>query len=170
MKLLLPSIKYKKSYLQALKEGEGEVSRTPLSQPKEEESFEEFVKNLRLQAKGLNLPDGWVPASEFWLVEKDEFIGRVSIRHTLNEHLLKLGGHIGYHIRIRKRKMGYGKVILKLALLEAKKLGLTKILITCDDDNVGSQKIIEENGGVLENIVDVGKDLPLKRRYWIRIP
>ncbi len=163
----MPSVKYQKSYLQALEEGEGEVSRTLLSKPKEGESFAEFVKNLQDMAEGLNLPAGFVPATEFWLVDNGEFIGRVSIRHSLNSNLLKLGGHIGYYIRISKRKMGYGKIILKLALLKAKKLGLTKILITCDDTNFASAKIIEENGGVLENKVEVGDNLPKKRRYWI---
>lgn len=169
MKLVLPSVKYQKSYLQALEEGEGEVSRTLLSKPKEDESFVEFVKNLKDQAKGLNLPEGFVPATELWLVDNGEFIGRASIRHSLNPHLLKLGGHIGYYIRISKRGKGCGKEILRLALLEAKKMGLSNILITCDATNTASAKIIKDNGGVLENIIDVGENLPRKCRYWIKL-
>lgn len=169
MKLVLPSVKYKKSYLKAVEEGKDEVGVTVLRKPKENEPFEEFVKNIRSEARGLNLPEGWVPASEFWLIDNDEFIGRVSIRHTLTDHLLKIGGHIGYWIRPSKRNMGYGKKILKLALSEAKNLRILKILVTCDDTNTGSCKIIESNGGILEDIVENDKDNPPKRRYWITI-
>lgn len=169
MKLVLPSIKYQKSYLEALEEGEGEISRTLLSKPKDDETFERFVKNLRDQAKGLNLPEGFVPATELWFVDNNEFIGRVSIRHSLTEHLLKIGGHIGYYIRISKRRKGYGKIMLKMALQKAKKLGLKKALVTCDITNSASAKIIESNNGILENIVEVGENLPQKRRYWITI-
>ncbi len=169
MKLLLPSVKYKQSYLKAVKEGRDEVGITILKKPKKDEPFEEFVKKLRGEAKGLNLPEGWVPATELWLIDNEEFTGRVNIRHELTDHLLKVGGHIGYWIRPSKRKMGYGKEILKLALLEAKKLGIIKVLVTCDEGNIGSCKIIEANGGILENIVDNDNDHPLKRRYWITL-
>ena len=169
MQLILPSVKYNQSYLKALEEGREETGIVVLRKPKVGESFEEFVKNICGEAKGLNLPEGWVPASEFWLIDGSEFVGRVSVRHTLNNHLLKIGGHIGYYIRTSKRKMGYGKKILKLALLKAKKLGITKALVTCDEGNIGSQKIIEASSGILENIVEVGENLPKKRRYWIII-
>ncbi len=169
MKLVLPSVKYQKSYLEALEEAKGETGVTVLVKPEANQTFGQFVKNKIEQAKGLNLPEGWVPATELWLIDKDEFIGRVSIRHRLTENLLKLGGHIGYYIRPSKRKMGYGKIILKLALKETKNLGISKALVTCDDTNVGSCKIIEANGGILENMVGNGQDNPLKRRYWIKI-
>jgi len=65
--------------------------------------------------------------------------------------------------------MGYGNTVLQLALIEAKKIGLTKVLLTCDDGNVASQKIIENNGGVLENIIEEKKGKQKKRRYWLLI-
>lgn len=169
MKLVVPSIKYQRSYLEALIESEGETGPTVLVRPEANQSFEQFVKNKIEMSKGLHLPEGFVPATELWLVDKEEFIGRVSIRHELNENLLKLGGHIGYYIRPSKRKMGYGKMILKLALKETKKLGISKALVTCDDTNLGSAKIVESNGGILEDKIENGKDNPLKRRYWIEI-
>ena len=169
MKLVLPSVEYKQSYLKAVEEGRDEVGATTLKKPKKDEPFEEFVKSIRSEAKGLNLPEGWVPATELWLIDNEELIGRVNIRHELTDHLLKVGGHIGYWIRPSKRKMGYGKEILKLALLEAKKLGISRILVTCDDTNIGSCKIIEANGGILENIVDNGQNHPRKKRYWITL-
>jgi predicted acetyltransferase len=105
-----------------------------------------------------------------WLIDKDEFIGRVQIRHELTEYLEKYGGHIGYYIRPTKRKMGFGNKILEMAINEAKKIGFEKVLLTCNDDNIGSWKIIEANGGVLESVLDPEKEgEKKKRRYWIII-
>lgn len=169
MRLVLPSVKYKKSYLQAAGEGKNEQGLTALRQPKEDEPFEVFVKHILGKRKGLNLPEGFVPATELWLVDKGEFVGRASIRHSLTEHLHKIGGHVGYYIRVSKRGQGYGKKILKMALQKAKRLGIDSALITCDLNNIPSAKVIEANGGVLESIVSVGKNLPKKKRYWIAI-
>lgn len=108
-----------------------------------------------------------MPASTRWLVDDGEFIGRVSVRHQLTEKLLQEGGHIGYGIRPSKRKMGYGTKILELALPLAKSLVIDKALLTCNDENLGSQKIIEKNGGVLENKVQL--PTKLERRYWISL-
>ncbi len=125
------------------------------------------MKKLTDESEGKNLTDGRVRQSTYWLVDNNEIIGRVAIRHTLTEHLLREGGHIGYDIRPSKRKMGYGKKILSLAILKAKALGIDKILVTCSESNIGSKKIIEANGGILENRVDVGNGRTAKLRYWI---
>jgi predicted acetyltransferase len=167
MQLILPSLKYKKEFLEALEESKNEKGETRLSRARENESFEDYVQRMGNDAKGLNLLKGNVPATTFWLMDKNILIGRVQIRHKLNDSLLKRGGHIGYYIRPSKRKMGYGKEILRLALLETKKLGISKVLITCYYDNLASQKIIEANGGVLENTIKIEKDKPETRRYWI---
>ena len=113
-----------------------------------------------------NLFEGFCPTSIFWLVKNNEYIGRISIRHELNKWLLNYGGHIGYEICPTKRKSGYGKTILKLGLDKAKKMGLRKVLITCDSDNIASKKIIELNSGKFENklVMDTGVE---KLRYWI---
>jgi predicted acetyltransferase len=169
MKLVLPTIRYKQSYIEALKESKDETGETILAKPFKGQSFEEFVQLLIDNSKGKNLPKGYVPATTFWLIDKDELIGRVQIRHELNDFLLKKNGHIGYYIRPSKRKMGYGKRILQLALVEAKKMGLPKVLVTCDEDHLTSQKIIEANGGILENIIEIEKDKPKTRRYWINV-
>jgi len=170
MELVLPSVKYKESYLKALKEAETDPGDkiSKLHKPKENQSFEDFVEYFYDEMKGLNLPEGYVPATMLWLIDKGEFIGRIQIRHK--EPVLVCSGHIGYYIRPSKRKMGYGKKILEMALPEAQKIGLKKVLLTCNDDNIGSIRIIESNGGVLENIVDGEKEgEKKKRRYWIKI-
>lgn len=168
MKLELPSVIYKDQYFQALVEGKDEDGDTFLDIPRNDQSFEDFVQMYHDHREGLNLPEGWVPSTMFWLIHNDEFIGRVSIRHSLNDYLYKYGGNIGYYIRASKRKMGYGKKALELALKEAKKLGLSNVLITVDDNNLGSQKIILANGGVFENAVDDEEpNKPKTLRYWI---
>ena len=101
------------------------------------------------------------------MIDKNAFIGRLSLRHELNEFLLKIGGHIGYEIRPSRRKQGYGTEILRLGLEKAKELGLHRVLVTCDEDNIGSKKIIEHNGGKFENSIEIDGDKVKKLRYWI---
>lgn len=172
MELVLPTLKYKEGYVGALEEAKNDPGNkiSKLHEPKEGESFEDFVNHFHDEMKGINLPEGYVPATMFWLIDNGEFIGRVQIRHEFTDQLFKHGGHIGYYIRPTKRKMGYGTKILEMALVEAKKLGFEKVMVSCNDDNIGSRKIIEANGGVLENIVEGEKEGdPKKRRYWITI-
>ena len=169
MQLVKPSLRYKEAYLDALEESKSETSDTQLNKPQENQSFEEFVQQLVDNEVGKNLPEGWVSATMLWLLDNNEIIGRIHIRHELNEYLFKYGGHIGYYIKPSKRNMGYGKKILELSLIEAKELGLTKVLVTCDDDNLGSKKIIEANGGMLENKVGKGIGKSQTCRYWIEL-
>lgn len=177
MKLVLPSVEYKESFIEAVKEFQADQDYTHRNQwyrkqsiPELEADFEVFVERELSHARGENLREGYVPYSTFWLVGNGEFIGQVNIRHKLNDHLLKIGGHIGYDIRPSKRGKGYGTKMLELALIEAKKLGIDKVLITTDIRNIASRKIIENNGGILENQIpnpEMGHDA---LRYWIDIP
>jgi predicted acetyltransferase len=174
MQLVLPSSRYEASFIEAVEayQKEDGIDRLDIYQLNLQylkDNFQEYVKKLISESEGKNLPEGYVPQTTLWLIDRDEFIGRVSIRHELTEQLLKVGGHIGYDIRPSKRKMGYGKKILEMALPEAKKLGIEKVLVTCNETNIGSKKIIEENGGVLENIVEMGERKPRKLRYWIKL-
>ena len=168
IKLVSPSASYQSSYLEALKEFVEEGRDLEYRGPQTDEPFTDFLKRIEGFRLGEGLPKGYVPESVMWLVDDAEFIGEASIRHTLTEHLLKEGGHIGYVIRPSKRKQGYGKQILELALEEAKKLDIKNVLLTCDETNIGSAKIIEANGGVLENAVEIGQGQPRKLRYWIK--
>ncbi len=172
MELVKPSIEYKDSFIEATKEfqAEGRNLNIDTEEFLKSGSIEKYLEKLKKQEKGLDLPEGYIAHSVFWLVDNGEFMGAIDIRHKLTEHLEKIGGHIGYSIRPTKRKMGYGTKMLALALPEAKKLGIDRVLLTCDDDNIASAKIIESNGGILENkiIGAYGKeDGKLKRRYWI---
>jgi predicted acetyltransferase len=125
------------------------------------EHFLRKTENLRL---GIDVPPDWVPAT--FLVAEDEgrIVGRVSIRHRLNDYLLTVGGHIGYAVRPASRGRGYAGRILEVALVEARALGIGNALLTCDTDNLASKATIERNGGMLED----GSGAQAKLRYWIR--
>ena len=175
MKLILPSAEYKDSFIKAVREYKGEAETEPtrsyrnLSIEELETDFGAFVEQERSHAEGKNQPQGYVPQTEFWLVDGGEYIGRVSVRARLNEHLLQIGGHIGYNIRPSERGKGYGNKLLELALQEAKKMGIERVRITCDVDNVASRKIIEKNGGIFQDKIpkpDSGFDI---LRFWIDI-
>ncbi|MBP6882466.1 MAG: GNAT family N-acetyltransferase [Candidatus Levybacteria bacterium] len=174
MELISPSSEYKDQFIDAVKEYQAIESddRRDIYEINTEEleiDFPTYLKKLNLQSQGENLPEGYVPVSTFWLVDNHEFIGRVSIRHRLTPDLMKIGGHIGYDIRPSKRKMGYGKKILELALLKAKELGIERVLATCIETNIGSKKIIESNGGVFEERIPADDGKSARLRYWINL-
>ncbi|WP_129668034.1 GNAT family N-acetyltransferase [Phytoactinopolyspora endophytica] len=125
------------------------------------EVFTEYVRWLRAQAlESSTRPNGWVPSTTLWWVDGVHFLGRIAIRHWLNAHLRRLGGHIGYDVRPSARRLGHATAMLHAALPVAHELGIEQALITCDEDNVASRKVIERNGGVFENKIDN------KLRFW----
>ena len=161
---------YKEAYLLSLekiKEGIIRKHNLMFENPDKVDIIQK-MKDNRNQSK---LPSYYVPSYDYFAVDDDKFIGVIHIRIKLTDNLLKYGGHIGYGVNPKYWRQGYGKKILKLALQEYKDLiEEDKILITCDDDNIGSYKIIEFSGGVLENKVtneDLGERF-ITRRYWIR--
>jgi len=132
----------------------------------EHEEWASYVRKLDAWRRGLDLPDDRVPATFLVAIAGGELVGRVSVRHELNEFLANFGGHIGYGVRPAHRRRGYGGEILRQALIIARAVGIDRVLLTCDDDNGPSARVIERHGGVLE---DVRPDPsgPAKRRYWI---
>jgi predicted acetyltransferase len=135
-----------------------------------DEPFDMYVEKLQDQKQGKQLPDGWVSCSTLFLAREDgKILGKSSLRHELNDFLKNIGGHIGYVIRPDERQKGYGSAILKLTLGKAKELGLERVLVTCDEDNIASAKIIERSGGVLEDTYQEDETAVLKRRYWIEL-
>lgn len=158
----------KREYLAALKESKRERQVTRLAEPKG--SFEDFVRMYKDMEKGKNLPKYYVPATMYWLVDGQHFFGWISIRHRLTARLRDFGGHIGYWIRPKYRKKGFGTLILKLGLQKAKQLGLKKILITCSPSNPASRKIIERNGGKFLDVRRARTHFNTKEvRFWIHL-
>lgn len=112
---------------------------------------------------------GKVPSSAYFCLdeERDIVVGAVDIRHYLNDALLLNGGHIGDGVRPSERRKGVATAMIGLALEECKKLGIEKVLMVCNKENIGSAKSIINNGGILENEVEV--DGVVEQRYWITI-
>jgi predicted acetyltransferase len=130
--------------------------------------FTRYLELLDEHARGEHLPPTHVPSTFLFAFDGSRIVGRVAIRHALNDFLLRVGGHIGYVVVPEFRRRGYATAMLRQSLeIARRRLGMARVLVTCDDDNVGSIRTIEKNGGVLENIV-TGPDLDKpKRRYWI---
>jgi predicted acetyltransferase len=127
-----------------------------------DEAFRAFAEEVSAQRlEETPRPVGFVPGTELWWVEDDEFQGRVVIRHRLTPALLEAGGHIGYDVRPSARRRGHATAMLREALLVARGLGIESALVTCNVDNVGSRTVIERNGGVIED------ERAGKLRFWV---
>ena len=163
IRLVEPEERYLKSYLEAYDEFQSMgVSTYGLTDARGCDIFEKFA-NYRLER---NLKPNRVGSHFYWLVDDETvyFIGELSIRHLLNEALFLRGGHIGYCVRYGQWGRGYATQMLHQAEEKAKELGIARALVTCDDDNIASARVIEKNGFVYENTV-VAEGIPT-RRYW----
>lgn len=162
---------YKEAYVLSLRKmEEGIISKHDLSFDNPDEI--DVIQKLKDSRDKTKLEEGKVQSYSYFLVEDDKFIGIINIRLELNDRLLRYAGNIGYGINPKYWNMGYGTTLLKLGLEKAKELGLKdKVLITCDDDNIASAKIIEKNGGVLENKVEntIKDETFITRRYWVKL-
>lgn len=168
MKLISPNLKLKQEYLEMMKDWESTGEElVPFPIKYDYSDFEELVDK---QTRFLDQADpGFVSHSTFWLLnDADEIVGVSNMRHYLNKGLLNHGGHIGYGIRPSARKKGYATKILELTLIEAKKMGIEKALLTCDHDNIASEKTILKNGGKLWK-QQVYNDEETKL-FWIQLP
>ena len=133
------------------------------------ENVTAFIRSLRLYSKGIELPSGFVPTTTFFLLSNNRIVGRSSLRHRLTAELANEGGHIGYDIRPSERMKGYGNLILKLMLNKARSIGLNRVLVTCDVDNVASARIIQKNGGKLYGQSISNKTGKVVSQYWIEL-
>jgi predicted acetyltransferase len=130
--------------------------------------FRRYLEVLAQHAQGENLPVDHVPSTFLFAFAGARIVGRVSIRHSLTPMLERVGGHIGYVVVPEFRRRGCATEMLRQSLLIAReKLGLDRVLLACDDDNVASIRTIEKNGGILEDIVRASDSAKPKRRYWI---
>ena len=123
----------------------------------------QFDKQLREETY---IPDGYVGGTTYFVVEDNQMVGTVNIRHQLNEYLYQSGGHIGYSVAVSKRRQGIATAMLMFAIEECLKMGIQDILVTCKKGNIASRKTIEKCGGQLENEIDIDHKKIL--RFWIK--
>ena len=164
--LVVPSAKLKSAFLEMANEfhlaGEDRYDSA-------RDDFTAYLARVEQFAAGRDLPPDRVRSDEYWLMFEDRLIGRSGLRHRLTRSLENEGGNIGYDIRPRERLKGFGTLILKLTLKKARDLGFARVLVTCDEDNIGSARIIESNGGVLNGTGVSERSGKQVRRYWIEL-
>lgn len=151
---------YRQAFLDAGDSMDGTGALRKLADPKE------YIKNCIACEDPATVPADLVSATQLLLIRKndDKLLGMIQIRHDFNDYLEKFGGHIGYSVKPSERRKGYAKKMLEMALPFCKQLGLKKVLITCNDNNIGSEKTILDNGGIYESINN-GHTLILRLSY-----
>ncbi|MBQ8200566.1 MAG: GNAT family N-acetyltransferase [Clostridia bacterium] len=168
LRLIAPCDAYLPSYTEACDEYSAFPRRAgnPFSDPRSTDLLAKYERYRQAR----DLPPGYVGSTTLWLVddEAQRFLGQIDIRHQLTDSLRLYGGHIGYAVRLGEWNKGYGTLMLSLALPHAQALGIRRCLITCDDDNPGSARVMEKNGFTLgdkvNNVID-GYPI-ITRRYW----
>jgi predicted acetyltransferase len=124
--------------------------------------FQTYTQALRADAlEDTPRPDGYVPATTLWWVQDNAYLARIAVRHRLTDFLLEYAGHIGYDVRPSARRQGHATAMLRHMLPIARELGIEQALVTCDAANIGSRKVIETNGGRLED------ERGGKLRFWV---
>lgn len=166
-----PSTRFRASFVDAVEEfhAEGLTDRTRSDQAlsayadwSSADGFAAYVRAITVDAQDESvLPPGLVPSTRLWWTRDEEYLARLDVRHRLTPALTEVGGHIGYAVRPSARRQGHATAMLGEALVVARAMGLERVLVTCDADNVGSRRVIVANGGRLED------QRGQKLRFWI---
>jgi predicted acetyltransferase len=132
-------------------------------------SFDAYLRILEEAEHGLGLPEGHVPTTLLFGFVHTDIVGRLALRHSLNDLLVRVGGHIGYVVVPEHRRQGYAMEMMEQGLDLARSMALERVLVTCDEDNLASLRVIEKCGGEYEDSY-VDSQIPVgKRRYWISL-
>jgi predicted acetyltransferase len=164
--LVLPSIEYEQSYGAYILEL-GDEERYPFPLDLDHQDFPALLERLNNFAIGVNIPEGFVPSSTFWLVHRGDLIGVSSLRHHLNEGIRNCGGHIGLGVRPSFRGRGFGNLLMALTIQEARNRGIGEIHIHCHKDNEASARMIINIGGLLESEIEHGEPAAVVQRYVV---
>ena len=158
VKLLEPSLEFEHSYKEYIVELE-EEERYPFPLDFDHSDFPAMLQKLENLKLGIDLPDGYVPSSTYWLVSEGQILGVSNLRHYLNENIKHAGGHIGIGIRPKYRGRGLGNLLLGLTIEKAKAIGISEVHIHCYQSNPISANMILSCGGVLIGEVQVGAEV-----------
>lgn len=175
LQLVKPDRKYLPSVYEAVAEYKFSPSKFEVGDIKKmiaatENNFADYFQNIENEAAGIGLKPNHVAQTTYWLVEDEQYIGTFGLRHALTPNLKNIGGNIAYQIRPSQYRKGYAGKGLKLCLIEARKMRIDKILVTCNAENVASYgvmtKVMRECGGYEDSVYKT--DNLTERRVWIK--
>lgn len=170
MVLIQPQADYQQAYRGYVQAFLDAGERPPFRYELALRDFPAYLSRVHEDELGIDIDPDSVPMSVYWLIDGGgSILGSSSFRHALNDDLLDLGGNIGYKIHPRERRKGYGTLVLRLTLQKARGKGLTRVLVTCDADNIGSARIIQSNCGILSSRSYSEKYRREISRYWIEL-
>lgn len=170
--LVRPDLRYKDSFLAGLAEMSVVAERRSWLYLARVDQEADALADLAGHVAGLLERElvarpGQVCDTVYWGVVGEEVVGRMSLRHALNDFLWNFGGHIGCIVRPSQRGKGLAGEMLRQLLLTERAQSIGRLLVTCDEGNTASEAVIRKFGGVLENVIDAGPDEPRKKRFWI---
>lgn len=167
MQLILPDVTYKNSYREYIQEL-GDEERYPFPLDFDHSDFAAMLTRLKNFQNGVDIPDGFVTATTYWLVNGSDIVGVTNLRHYLNERIRHAGGHIGLGIRPAWRGKGLGKLLMRLSIDKAIAMGIGPVHIHCHKHNEASARMIRANGGELHSEID--DDGEIIQRYVVNTP
>lgn len=173
IKLIEPTIEYEEdiwTFRQEILDSNDEDKFAGCGTLEQSSSAKEWIEKCKLISNKETCPSDKVPSNVFIAVRlsDNKIVGIIDLRHHIDHPILSTwGGHIGYYVRPSERRKGYGKEMLRLNLLNAQKLGIKKVLVTCNKDNLASERTIIANGGIFESLIEVGNET--MKRYWITV-
>lgn len=158
-------IEYRQEFLDAGDSMDGTGPLRRIADP------EEYIRICSEYENPLKVPARLVPATQFLFLRKSDnkLVGMIQVRHRFNDYLEKYAGHIGYSVRPSERRKGYAKEMLRMTLPFCREIGIDKVLITCIDGNIGSEKTILANGGIYEYTIHEPDENVNLKRFWITL-
>lgn len=167
--LARPCWELRDSYVECLRDFQRENPTRPVNW-EWLEKFDLYLDYCRKEREPAQPGESRAPQTTFWIVlDGSKAVGKLNLRHSLTPKLEKLGGHMGYEIRSSYRGRGIASQAVALGLEEARAFGLSELIITCDDDNPASIRVLEKNGAVLMDRYALEEWPKLIRKYRISL-
>ena len=168
--LKFPSIDEKEKWFEYIKEYRMDNPNAKPLGCTEDLNYEQWLNTIEKESKGIDLLEGRVPSTVYFLMNNDRIIAHISIRHNIDNDFLRLyGGHIGYGVRPSERRKGYATIMLHLALIKCNELGIKDVMISCKESNIGSVKTIENNLGIQKELIYIEDQQMNFKKYWINV-